>query len=315
MTAADAMTLSGKRIVVTGVTGQIALPLAAHLAQHNEVFGVARFGGANAHAEVVAAGIHPVVCNLADGDLSVLPNNIDYVLHLAVYQEGGVDYDEALRVNAEATGLLLHRYRDAQAALVMSTASVYRPHADPLHVYRETDPLGDSQLPHAPTYGISKIGQEAVARTCARQFGLPVVIARMNAAYGTHGNGGLLGIHLRTLAAGRPVVTRGNPMPYQPIHQDDIDRQAAHLLAAATSPATVVNWAGDEAVTVQEWCSFMGDLLEVEAVVDVVTQPGTLPGSLADVSRRTAATGPCTVTWRDGVRRQVEHMRSNPLAH
>ena len=307
--------LTGKRIVVTGVTGQIAMPLAASLAQHNEVYGVARFSDPQARDQVEAVGIRPVACDLATGDLSVLPTAIDYVLHLAVYQQPGLDYDEALRVNAEATGLLLHRYREARAALVMSTASVYRPHLDPTYAYRETDPLGDSQLPHAPTYGISKIGQEAVARTCARQFDLPVVIARMNAAYGTHGNGGLLGIHLRSIAAGRPVVTRGNPMPYQPIHQDDIDQQAARLLAAAAAPATIVNWAGDEAVTVQQWCAYMGELLDVDVAVEVVAQPGTLPGSLADVSRRRAATGPCTVSWRDGVRRQVDHLRADPLAH
>jgi nucleoside-diphosphate-sugar epimerase len=302
--------LTGKRIVVTGVTGQIAFPLAASLAERNDVFGLARFTEPQSVQRAAAAGIRPVVCDLAAGDLSAAPHDIDYVVHLAVYQQSGHDYDEAMRVNAEATGLLLQRYRDTAAALVMSTHSVYKPHTDPMHVYAETDPLGDAQLNHSPTYGISKVGQEAVARTCARMFDLPVVIARMNASYGTNGNGGLLGIHLRTIAAGQPVVTRGDPMPYQPIHQDDINDQVSGLLAAATSPAAIVNWAGDEAVTVQQWCAYMGDLLGVPAEVRVVEQPGTLPGSLADVSRRAAATGPCAVSWRDGVRRLVEHHRS-----
>ena len=304
---ARGIALTGKRIVVTGVTGQIALPLAASLAQHNEVFGLARFSDPAALARVEAVGVRPVVCDLATGNLAATPDDIDYVLHLAVSQQPGYDYDEALRVNAEATGLLLQRYRTAAAALVMSTHSVYQPHPDPLHVYAETDPIGDSQLPHSPTYGISKLGQEAVARTCARMFDLPVVITRMNAANGTNGNGGLLGIHLRLIAAGHAVTARWDPLVYQPIHQDDINAQAAALLAAATTPATILNWAGDEAVTVQQWCALMGELLGLPAEVLVVEEAGTLRGSLADVSRRTAAAGACSVSWRDGVRRLVDH--------
>lgn len=90
------------------------------------------------------------------------------------------------RANTEGTGLLLAHCRKAKAALVMSTHSVYRPpeDGDPHHVFPETDPLGESNHALMPTYAISKIAEETVARTCARQFGLPVTIARMNAGYG-----------------------------------------------------------------------------------------------------------------------------------
>jgi len=43
-----------------------------------------------------------------------------------------------------------------------------------------------------------------VARTCARLFDLPVVIARMNASYGA--NGGLPTYYLDTMPAGLPVA-------------------------------------------------------------------------------------------------------------
>ena len=58
------------------------------------------------------------------------------------------DYDRSLRVNAEATGLLLEHCRAAKAALVMSTVSVYKPHPDPWHAFREDDPLGDAMVPN-----------------------------------------------------------------------------------------------------------------------------------------------------------------------
>ena len=141
----------------------------------------------------------------------------------------------------------------------MSTVSVYKPQADPWHAFREDDPLGDIMLPQQETYSISKIAQEGVARYCARSFALPVTVARMGAAYSDQG--GLPVWHLDAVAAGEPVRTRWDPIPYSPIHDDDICAQLEPLLDAATVPATIVNWAGDEPVTVQEWCAYFGELL------------------------------------------------------
>src|SRR5207249_4028779 len=73
-------------------------------------------------------------------------------------------------------------------------------------------------------------------------------------------NGGLPTMHLDAIAAGNPVTTRWDPCPYSPTHQDDINTQSAALLDAASVPATIVNWAADEAVSVQEWARYMGEL-------------------------------------------------------
>jgi len=296
--------LSGEKILVTGPAGQIAFPLVRTLAADNEVWGIARFGDPEKRAKVEALGVTTRRCDLATGDFTEVPADFTYVVHLAAYQEPGLDYDEALRQNAEATGLLLAHCRKAKAALVMSTHSVYEPHPDPLHVYAETDPLGDVHSSMSPPYSVSKIAQEAVARTCARQFDLPVVIARMNASYGD--NGGLPTYHLDAIMAGQPVTTRWDPCPYSIIHEDDINTQVAALLDAAAVPALVVNFAGDEAVSVQEWCAYFEELTDRTAQVDVVETPGTLRGSIASNERRLAATGPCTVTWREGLRRAYD---------
>lgn len=292
--------LRDEKILVTGAAGQIGLPLATYLAGHNEVWGLGRFSSEAARERLVSGGVRCHRCDLEDGDLSGLPTDFSYVIHLAALMEGG-DYDRAVRVNGEATGLLLQHCRGAKAALVMSTHSVYKPHTDPWHPYTETDPLGDVNASFAPTYSVSKIGQEAVARFCARAFELPVVIARMNASYGP--NGGLPAYHLDAIAEGRPVTTRWDPCLYSPIYEDDINEQAAALLGAASVPATIVNWAGDEPVSVQEWAAHMGTLAGREAQVVVREEPGTLRGSVADVSKRLAITGPCRVGWRDGLER------------
>jgi nucleoside-diphosphate-sugar epimerase len=296
--------LSGEKILLTGPAGQIAFPLAEYLARDNEVWGIARFGDPSTRERVDAIGVTTVAGDIGDGDFSDLPDDFTYLLHLAAFMAPGFDFDHAIRVNAEGTGLLLEHCQLAKAALVMSTHSVYRPQEDPLHVFLETDPIGEVNSAHSPTYSMSKIAQEAVARYCARSLELPVVIARMNASYGP--NGGLPTMHLDAIAAGDPITTRWDPCPYSPIHQDDINEQTEPLLGAASVPATVVNWAGDEGVSVQEWARYMGELTGKEAVVNVVETPGTLRGSIASDAKRATFTGPCTVSWKDGLRRVWE---------
>jgi nucleoside-diphosphate-sugar epimerase len=295
--------LKNEKILITGVTGQIAFPLARFLSMHNEVWGLARFTGAGSRDLVDSLGIRTVSCDLASGDLSGVPTDFSYVLHLAAFQGPGNDFDFALRANAEATGFVLEHCRAARAALVMSTHSIYKPNPDPRYSYRESDPMGDVNPQHSPTYSVSKIGQEAVARFCSRVFDLPVTIARMNAAYGP--NGGLPALHADAIAAGQPIWTRWGPCLYSPIFEDDIHHQAAAMLQAATTPATIVNWAGDQPVSVQEWCTYAGELLQMPAEVIVRPVEGTLRGSVADVTKRMAITGPCTVDWREGMRRTI----------
>jgi nucleoside-diphosphate-sugar epimerase len=297
-------TLVGEKILLTGAGGQIGLPMAAWLARENEVWGAARFRAEGAEARVAAAGARPVRIDLASGEFGGLPADFGYVVHLAAYIGPNPDINRAMRNNAEAVGLLMQHCRNAKAMLVMSTHSVYRPNPDPAHVYTESDPLGETNSPWAPTYAMSKIGEEAVARTCARVFDLPVTIARMNASYGP--NGGLPAYDADSVIAGRTVTTRNDPSWYSPIHQDDINDQVGSLLGAASVPATIVNWAGDEVVSVQEWCACAGEIAGVKADVEIGPPVGGPPGAIADVTRRLAITGPCRIGWRDGMRQTIE---------
>jgi nucleoside-diphosphate-sugar epimerase len=295
--------LSGEKILVTGPAGRIAFGLAKTLAADNEVWGIARFGDPAARAEVEALGVTTRAVDLGDGDFGDVPTDFTYLLHIAA--DFGEDYERGLRVNAEGTGLLLSHCRTAKAALVMSTVTVYKPHPDPWHAFREDDPIGDAGLPAPKPYSIVKIGEEAVARYCAREFDLPITIARMGSAYGDRG--GLPLWHLNAVAAGQPVVARWDPLPYSPIHYDDINAQIEPLLDAATVPATIVNWCGDVPVTVQEWSAYFGELLGTEAQVVTEVVPGASVGSVGDHTKRTSITGPCRVDWRDGFRDMAAH--------
>jgi nucleoside-diphosphate-sugar epimerase len=296
--------LSGEKILITGPAGRIAFGLARSLVADNEVWGIARFSDAATREKVEALGVTTRTVDLASGDYGDLPTDFTHLLHLAA-DFSVDDYDEALRVNAEGTGFVLEHCRNAKSALVMSTVTVYKPHPDPWHPFREDDPLGDAMAPPSAPYSVSKIAGEGVARYCARSFDLPVTIARMGAAYSDQS--GLPVWHLDAIAAGQPVRTRWDPMPYSPIHDDDICAQLEPLLGVASVPATVVNWCGDEPASVQEYSAFFGELLGVDVKVLVEEIPGASRGSVGDRTMRTAITGPCRVGWREGFRRVAEH--------
>lgn len=295
--------LSGERVLITGPAGRIAYGVAKTLARDNEVWGIARFSDPAAREEVEALGVTTRRVDLGVGDFTDLPTNFTYLLHIAA--DFGDDYEQGLRVNAEGTGLLLSHCRAVKAALVMSTVTVYKPHPDPWHPFREDDPIGDAGLPSPQPYSIVKIAEEAVARYCAREFGIPTTIARMGSAYGDRG--GLPMWHLQAIAEGQPVIARWDPLPYSPIHYDDINAQIPALLDAASVPATIVNFAGDTPVSVQQWCAYFGELLGVKPRIDVQPVPGASVGSVGDHTKRTTITGPCTVDWRDGFRAMAAH--------
>ncbi|MBT4521484.1 MAG: NAD(P)-dependent oxidoreductase [Halieaceae bacterium] len=294
--------LQGKRILVTGPAGQIAFPLAARLATDNEVWGIARFSDPATRQRCEDAGIRTAVVDLESPDWSTLPERFDHLLHLAAIIEPGEDYNRSIRINAEGTGRLMQRFRQAESALVMSTCGVYASPQDGNRAVVENDPLGGSPQPYAPTYCVSKIAQEAVTRFAAEAFELPTTIARMNAAYGD--NGGLAAIYLDMILADLPIpVLPGRVSVGSPIHEDDIFAQTPLLLAGAGVPATIVNWGGDEPVGTEELCRYMAR--QVGKEVAIVESDAGIHQYRLDNSLRTQLAGTCRVSWQTGVDRMI----------
>ena len=94
--------LRNQRLLVTGPTSQVGLPLARELARENEVHGLARFSDESSRIPLEEAGVHCIPIDLADDSLSPLAEDYDYVLNFAVVKSGDFDYD--LRANAEGAG-------------------------------------------------------------------------------------------------------------------------------------------------------------------------------------------------------------------
>lgn len=290
--------MHGFKILITGPTGQVATPVAKALAADNEVWGIARFTDAAARSDLESAGIRCESVNLATGDFSGIPSDFDYVLNLAVAKSGRWAKD--LAANAESVGLLMAHCADARAFLHCSSAAVYDPPDDDPRT--EDAALGDNHKTLFPTYSISKIAGEVVVRTMARALGVPSVIARLNVPYGD--NGGWPFYQMEMMLAGMPIpVPPGGPALYNPIHEDDILATLPAMLDAASVPATTVNWCGDQTVSLQEWCTYIGELVGREPLFEETA--AALRGGPTDTTRMHDLVGGTEVDWHDGIRRMV----------
>jgi nucleoside-diphosphate-sugar epimerase len=88
--------LSDKKILVTGPSGQIGLPLVQFLASQNNVWGVARFNEPSSREQLESCGVTTKSIDLSSSDYSNIPDDFDYVIHLAAFKTEGLDYNHAL---------------------------------------------------------------------------------------------------------------------------------------------------------------------------------------------------------------------------
>ena len=226
--------------------------------------GVALEASDEALASWRARGVDPYVVDLAADDYGGLPSDFDYVVHTAaaVYPEGLRGRDARQRGSA---GLLMRHTRSARAFLHVSTSGVYVEHDDPWYRAMETDVIGGSKL--MGHYTGTKAAGEGAVRAMARVLNLPTVICRMDVQYGTYADGGLPVMFLADIINGVPIVL---PKSYDwvkaLVHQDDLQAFIAPSLAAATVPATTVNWSGDEALKGEDWIGYLGSLVGIEPV-------------------------------------------------
>ena len=301
--------LRDKTIVVTGVTGQVAGPVAVALAKDNRVIGGARFKDEAARGRLEDAGVSCVPIDLLTGDVGDLPVDADYVINFAVSKTN--DWDRDLQANSGGLAWLMEHHRNATAFVHCSTTGVYKPLGH--HVFKEEDELGDNHgvWPFLRTYSISKIAAEGTARWAAVRHDLPTTVARLSVPYGDRG--GWPAIHLEMMLNGVDIpVHIDAPSVYHPLHEDDIVAMVPGLFGAATTPATTVNWGGDQAVSIEEWCGFLAEVTGTS--VRFSPTRDTIDSVQIDLTRMHELVGTTTVDWRDGMRRMVEARHPELLA-
>jgi len=297
--------MRGKKILVTGGTGQVARPVAEALAVDNEVWCLGRFGDPAARKALEEAGARTVIWDMATDDLEGLPRDFTHVLHSAVHRGDGKDFDRTARVNAVGTARLMTHCCAAEAFLYVSSGVVYN-RADRMHRYREDDPLGGA-APWLPTYPVAKLSAEGVVRGLAEALSLPAVIARLNIAYGPYGHGGVPMILFNQMRRGQACAVPREGQNYcNLLHTDDVVRQVPLLWATAQAPARVVNWGGDEEVGMTDLLEHMSALTGVPLRLD--RGDYSRETAIFDHDVRRSLIGDCSVGWRAGIARTLAEL-------
>ncbi|MBD26010.1 MAG: oxidoreductase [Candidatus Marinimicrobia bacterium] len=306
--AFDPVDLKGKKLLITGVTGQVARPLVNAYAKNADVYAMARYGKEEDREAMEVAGATPLKADLNDpASLSAVPDDLDYVINAAVAKSG--DFAEDLKGNAEGVGHLMARCKNVKAFLHISTTGIYaQGNQEPRP---ESSPMGDNHKNLLPTYSICKIAAESTCRFAASIYGVPTTIARLNVPYGD--NGGWPAMHLEAMRKGEPIIIHPtSPNFYNPIHVDDYIEKIPRLLACASKDITLTNFGGSQKVSIEEWCNYIGELTGLE--------PKLMPNAMAfgsitiDLTIMHGLIGETKVDWRDGMKRMVKALAPEALA-
>ncbi len=301
----DPVKLEGKRILITGAAGFVAEPIVKALAPSNTVFAGARYKKDEDKQKIESYGATPVALDLASENFGDLPE-VDYVLNLAVAKSE--KWDVALGVNAEGLGRLMMRYQNVEGFVHISSTGVYEYAGHTL--LTEESSLGDNHRNLFETYSISKIAAETMARFMAKQFKIPTVIARLNVPYGSFPCWPFF--HLMMMQNGMPIdVHPDQPNGYSPIHSDDYIAKLPYLLAACATTPETINLAGDEVVSIEQWCEYLAELTGLEVKFNLTEK--ALGNLTVSTEKLVSLAGPCEVDWKDAMKAMVKHMSPDLL--
>jgi nucleoside-diphosphate-sugar epimerase len=289
--------LEGQKILITGATGKIAFPIARALAKRNEVWGAARFSKPQDRDKLTAVGIRPLRLDMSSADLAAVPDDFTYVFHAAV-DTGAGDWRACVQTNAHNSGKLLHHCRQTKGFVYCSSGSIYK--------YQGQRPLTEADGPGVPlraNYSFSKIAGEAVCTWVAEQFNIPLTIIRICSTYGPEG--GTPADRLQMMLQGKPIrLYPDKPNNYNPIYEDDYVELGIRAMQVAARPPIVVNWAGSETVSVEDYCAYLGELVGVQPIFEYTPEAHT--PLWPDVAYMHEILGRTKVHWRDGFRRMIE---------
>ena len=122
-------------------------------------------------------------------------------------------------------------------------------------------------MPLRANYSFSKIAAEQLCTWIAKQYDIPLTIIRICSTYGPEG--GAPADRLQMMLAGKPIrLHPDKPNNYNPIYEDDYVELGIRAMEVADTPPIVVNWAGSETVSVEDYCAYMGELVGVEPIFD-----------------------------------------------
>src|SRR5947207_1360940 len=284
--------MQGQKVLFVGGKGPVSAPALRLLAPDNDVSVMARFSNPEVRDKLEAMGVTCIRHDLFE-PFADLPDDFDYVFHSALPLTGTdvpamERWPNSFDAYADATGRLMAHCRPAKGFLFASTISVYDP------------PGGDTPVPETHPFGIhlesayafTKVANEAVISYLSRSLDIPATIIRVGSASGV--DGGPTRDRLDRIVKGKPIRLHPHKPNYtRPIFEPDCARLGVAALEAGRVPPLVVNWCGDDVVTVEEYCTYMGELIGKEPIFEYT--PKAWCSLVPDTTLRLEVLGPCEI--------------------
>ncbi|MDR2106019.1 MAG: NAD(P)-dependent oxidoreductase, partial [Coriobacteriales bacterium] len=284
--------ITGKKIIISGIAGRVGSGIGDYFLENgNEVWGYDLFYQPGSREYWEKKGVHTVVGDFTKGEFGELPTDADYCINLAANTMPG-NYSIGLRDNALGPALLMQHCKDVKAFVHFSSCAQYTPTGDPKTVYTEEDAVGSKAEGY---YSGTKIAGEGAVKAMAHVLQLPTIQLRLSVFYGTQGDGGLLAlVYLNNLVNGLPVeVVKDNPSYFSMIYDKDINNFLEPLINAASPEAPIVNFIGDDYLSVEEMIAYMSELTGIEPEYKYVDEL-SWPALIVSPEKRKAITGPAS---------------------
>lgn len=284
------------RVLITGVAGFVGHHLVAELAAHgHESSGLDRAVATDLPVrEFIAAdmcdgaAIHDAVVRLA-------PDACVHLAGMAFVPSGQAYPAQMAAVNIMGTTHLLEALRSAAPRarlLCISTAQVYGATGGPTPL-REEDPLRPDSL-----YAVTKAASDGIALLYARQYGMPIMIARPHNHIGPGQSSAYV---VASFASQVAAIRRGAP-PLIKVGNLDSQRdftdvrdvvRAYRLLIERGTPGEIYNIASGRQVRIGEVLSRLCELARIrpEIVRDNALYRPSDGGLILDTSRLRTTTG------------------------
>jgi UDP-glucose 4-epimerase len=319
------MTLSGKRILITGGLGFIGSNLAIRLVREGARVAICDamiegYGGNFENVREVRADVEIHVADVRDESaMAGLVEGRDVVFHLAAQVSHVMSLSNPypdIDINIKGTAALLEacRKHNPEAVVVRSgTRGQYGPAVSlPVSEEAPSDPRG--------LYEISQLSAEMICRTYTRIHGIRTVPLRLTNVYGPraqmkHPHFGVVNWFVRLALDGKPVPIFGTGGILRDfLYVDDC---VEALVRAAEEPAAIgeiINVGNDRASTFLEVAKLLQDLVPGTAIEFTdftperkAQEPGDFVSDISKI-RRLLAWEP-TVDLREGLSRTVQFYR------